>query len=59
MNPTEVMYQKALEMGYEPQNIHIVSLGTGEFLPELEMDEMQACEKLYWPPKYQKAMGCD
>lgn len=59
MNPTEVMVQKALKMGYAIEDIHVVSLGTGFLAEHFEMDDTKATEALYWPPKYQKSMGQD
>lgn len=59
MNPTEVLVQKAISMGYAPENINVVSLGTGEFISELQMGDKEANDLLYWPSKHQKTLGID
>ena len=59
MNPTEVMVEKALKMGYALENIQVVSLGTGKLAEHMYKDDAKACEDLYWPAKYQKSVGID
>lgn len=60
MNPTEVMVQKAVEMGYKLEEINVLSLGTGEFPADGEdADDLKLSEQLYWPAKYQKIVNQD
>ena len=41
MNPTEIMVQKALAMGHKIEDIHVISLGTGDFKKgSFELDDL-------------------
>lgn len=59
MNPTEILVQKALDQGYALEDIHVLSLGTGEFAPTFEISDSDACKALYWPAESQRAVGID
>ena len=52
MNPTEHLIQRATDNGMALEDIHVVSLGTGEFHPDLGIDDKQANELMYWPSKH-------
>ena len=42
MNPTEHLVQRAIDNGAALEDIHVVSLGTGEFHPDLGVADDEA-----------------
>lgn len=59
MNPTDLMVQEALKRGFTLDEINVVSLGTGEFNPNDEIEDEVAQKELFWPMNNQEQLGME